>query len=808
MVKKNSTQKKKQFSTTEETLLKIKKKKYIRNTHKILVMKHEGKTNQTNKKYLNVKDIQNDEDNSEKIYGRGKLIKINNTELYVQNSNIKGKGNFRCRFCPRRFRTSKERNRHNKFCGLIPSEYKKNREHENEKIRKMNERKSVAAKKNENTNEIKKLYENNNIEDYGGYIYVDKKYKFYLPYIKNRNNLLYYGSYFNKYTILKIFKYDPKPEKKIYDEIKKMNYNEKDSLFPTVIFFQGNVLIETYEGPSLKNIFDFCEKIEKPRCDIITLCNIAIDVLSAYNNLISVGLFYFDIKPENLTWNFKKNKIILIDFDCVFNEKKSNHLFQGIIGKTPKLRSIESLIYFLMYAYKGLYWENSHTIEQICENKNINFKYKKYKDEFQDLPILCKIFEEICSSEEFDNSILNKLNNFFSNKLATYNNIEYRFIWENYLDLVYKKMDSGKIAKNYLQKIFNKPFRLKKYFSYLKRKKNDPKPNTKSNNNLIEINKLLKNINSIKIDENDDIFIKNCKNIIKTTKYLNGNEFLRKQLIKKCSICNKSGEDFIYCTECSDCFHKKCVNNYFDVCERCQNYEGPNYRKICKEYKIYFMIFNNINTSYNKFRGTLKVPKKFNKINISKPLKEKKLEFSDNLVYTPNSLEILNKYFLEDVQKLDGKNLQNYYQFKANSIKGIYCPLEITKSNIQNYIVKSTEPIDSNTIICEYAGDVLLFRDMLFREKNDSKMDLINGPNSDLSLVIYPYKHANLGRFLSGINNAIQNDCNVLSLKVRINDSIHILLIAKRNIKKGEILYYDYNNGVLNEYDTSNFVKE
>ena len=113
-----------------------------------------------------------------------------------------------------------------------------------------------------------------------------------------------------------------------------------------------------------------------------------------------------------------------------------------------------------------------------------------------------------------------------------------------------------------------------------------------------------------------------------------------------------------------------------------------------------------------------------------------------------------------------------------------------------------------NTIICEYTGEVTLLRKKIF-DKNDSIMELIRTPSSDTSLVICPEKFGNLARFLSGVNNFDQNlkkKQNVNSLRMSIDGTVHILLIAKRNIKKGEILYYDYNAGGYNQYPTQNFV--
>lgn len=88
-------------------------------------------------------------------------------------------------------------------------------------------------------------------------------------------------------------------------------------------------------------------------------------------------------------------------------------------------------------------------------------------------------------------------------------------------------------------------------------------------------------------------------------------------------------------------------------------------------------------------------------------------------------------------------------------------------------------------------------------------MDLIRTPSSNTSLVICPEKNSNLARFISGINNSDKNSKkkqNVSSIRYNIDGQVHILLYAFRNIKKGEILYYDYNAGGYGGYPTDNFV--
>ena len=92
-------------------------------------------------------------------------------------------------------------------------------------------------------------------------------------------------------------------------------------------------------------------------------------------------------------------------------------------------------------------------------------------------------------------------------------------------------------------------------------------------------------------------------------------------------------------------------------------------------------------------------------------------------------------------------------------------------------------------------------------KSNDSIMELIHSSSSDISLVIIPEQYGNLGRFLSWINNTKNNTRkqNVYSLRVKIEGFIHVLLLTKRYIKKGELLYYDYNAWGYNAYNTNSF---
>jgi hypothetical protein len=106
----------------------------------------------------------------------------------------------------------------------------------------------------------------------------------------------------------------------------------------------------------------------------------------------------------------------------------------------------------------------------------------------------------------------------------------------------------------------------------------------------------------------------------------------------------------------------------------------------------------------------------------------------------------------------------------------------------------------------EYSGKVVLLDDEKMRNE-DSIMNYIE--YNKTKYVILPNEQCNLGRFISGINNfkKSSNKKNLESIQFRIGWNVHVVLYAKREIYKGETLYYDYNNKKdCYDYDTSNFV--
>jgi hypothetical protein len=119
--------------------------------------------------------------------------------------------------------------------------------------------------------------------------------------------------------------------------------------------------------------------------------------------------------------------------------------------------------------------------------------------------------------------------------------------------------------------------------------------------------------------------------------------------------------------------------------------------------------------------------------------------------------------------------------------------------------------IPKRSIICEYVGEVVTLRECTALDneegKNDSEMDLWVGRNSDEKLIIRPERWTNIARFINGAKDATSN-CNVTSMRVCLRGMPMVLLISKRDIKKGESLVYDYNaGGIQAKYDTSGFVE-
>eukprot|EP01017_Pseudomicrothorax_dubius_P011867 TRINITY_DN14569_c0_g1_i2.p1 TRINITY_DN14569_c0_g1~~TRINITY_DN14569_c0_g1_i2.p1 ORF type:complete len:510 (-),score=89.43 TRINITY_DN14569_c0_g1_i2:39-1568(-) len=198
-------------------------------------------------------------------------------------------------------------------------------------------------------------------------------------------------------------------------------------------------------------------------------------------------------------------------------------------------------------------------------------------------------------------------------------------------------------------------------------------------------------------------------------------------------------------------------------------------------------------------------------LSLARAMIAKGIVFDDDLCFPHHECPPeKNEAALEpSLQKMDSGTFAVFEKFKEMSRRGVYAPLEVVEDEKQGYIVRADARIPARTLIAEYVGEVDFARNHVF-DDNDSIMDLLRTVQSSTSLVIIPKARANIARFLSGINNtdkkAKSERQNVRSVRFNVKGSVRVLLYAFKEIKKGEILYYDYNEGGFDEYPTQDFV--
>ncbi|KAK7293749.1 hypothetical protein RJT34_16622 [Clitoria ternatea] len=187
-----------------------------------------------------------------------------------------------------------------------------------------------------------------------------------------------------------------------------------------------------------------------------------------------------------------------------------------------------------------------------------------------------------------------------------------------------------------------------------------------------------------------------------------------------------------------------------------------------------------------------------------------KTEFSNELTYRPGmaprsaNSSALERGGMQVMSKEDSETLK---LCKSMVERGEWPPLMVVFDPLEGFTVEADRFIKDLTIITEYVGDV----DFLKNRENDdgdSIMTLISASDPSQTLVICPDKRSNIARFINGINNYTpegKKKQNVKCVRYDVGGECRVLLIACRDITKGERLYYDYN-GYEHEYPTENFV--
>uniref|UniRef100_A0A1J3HR49 [histone H3]-lysine(27) N-methyltransferase n=3 Tax=Noccaea caerulescens TaxID=107243 RepID=A0A1J3HR49_NOCCA len=186
------------------------------------------------------------------------------------------------------------------------------------------------------------------------------------------------------------------------------------------------------------------------------------------------------------------------------------------------------------------------------------------------------------------------------------------------------------------------------------------------------------------------------------------------------------------------------------------------------------------------------------------------INYSDDLIYVPGMApRSANQSEFEKggMQVLLKEDLETVEQCRAMRKRGECPPLVVVFDPLEGYTVEADGPIKDFTFLAEYTGDV----DYLKNRENDdcdSIMTLLLSEDPSKTLVICPDKYGNLSRFISGINNHNRygkKKQNCKCVRYSIDGECRVLLVATRDIAKGERLYYDYN-GYEHEYPTHHFL--
>ncbi|KAI5676529.1 hypothetical protein M9H77_07479 [Catharanthus roseus] len=186
------------------------------------------------------------------------------------------------------------------------------------------------------------------------------------------------------------------------------------------------------------------------------------------------------------------------------------------------------------------------------------------------------------------------------------------------------------------------------------------------------------------------------------------------------------------------------------------------------------------------------------------------MEFSNDLTYMPGMApRSANQAKFENggIQVLSREDAETLESCRAMYERGEYPPLMVVYDSFEGYTVEADSLIKDLTFIAEYSGDVDYLKN---REHDDcdSLMTLISAKNPSNSLVVCPDKRGNIARFINGVNNhspESRKKKNLKCVRYNVNGECRVLLVATRDIAKGDRLYYDYN-GDENEYPTHYFI--
>lgn len=126
---------------------------------------------------------------------------------------------------------------------------------------------------------------------------------------------------------------------------------------------------------------------------------------------------------------------------------------------------------------------------------------------------------------------------------------------------------------------------------------------------------------------------------------------------------------------------------------------------------------------------------------------------------------------------------------------GVRCRLQVFKTQGKGFAVRTMEPILRGSYVCSYAGEVISLEVARERVSNLARSEpnyvMVLRENGAVTLVLDPRRVGGVGRFL---NHSCEP--NLAITPVRTECVVpELAFFAKRDIREGEELTYDYSGG-------------
>ncbi|KAL2652870.1 hypothetical protein R1flu_020998 [Riccia fluitans] len=321
----------------------------------------------------------------------------------------------------------------------------------------------------------------------------------------------------------------------------------------------------------------------------------------------------------------------------------------------------------------------------------------------------------------------------------------------------------------------------------------------------------------------------------------NSEDVVDKYAEQRCESCGSGDDDaeMVLCDRCDAGFHIYCLRPILVsvpaeewFCPSCTKPPAiQEFPKIQTKIIDFFRIekFSGVPDTKKRRRhgGILTFSKRSRKLAVHIPSKDPRrlleqmrslatalttsnIEYSDELTYPLGCApRESNDASLEvgGMQEMNKDDRAAYELSKQMWREGQVAPLIVTHDPGQGFVVEADSPIKDMTIVAEYTGDVDFMRNRV-NDDGNSIMGLLFTEEPSKELVICPDKRANIARFVSGINNHTREGKkkqNLRCIRYNVDGEARALLIAIRDIAKGERLYYDYN-AYLSDYPTHCFL--